>query len=254
LGTRLNHIVRLGYDVSTGTEENQESFRSGLEQKFRMIQSLATGHLKSNWVGDSRGEYRSAEGIVATYEAARQVFEERIKGTGLLEVISMSGYSSYEYDTGEREIRMVISNSAAAVGFLAQDRQQVSTEVRNKLDALLGQIAEVQQLSPNLYAHLAESVKEHEATHYLASSVLAAKSIDYVLAKLPGDNEISKAEFLVSKGLLKKELKDGWVLTWKKARNYYVHDLSAIPASAESLSLVTQACELGLAYTKANLS
>ena len=240
--------------MARGSEVN-ESFRKGLEEKFRAIESLAIGHLKSHWSGESEGEYSSASGIILTYQAAREVFEERLKETGLLEAVSVPQQASYgSPPQTERQIRMVISNSAAAVAFLTKDRQEVSEEVRNKLDALLKQIAEVKNLNPNLHAHLVESVKEHEVAHYLASSVLAAKSIDYVLSKLPEGNEISKADFLVAKGLLKKELKDGWVLTWKKARNYYVHDLSAIPESAESLSLVTAACELGLAYTKANLS
>ncbi len=220
-----------------------------------MIESLAIGHLKNSWAEYHSGEFDAASGIVTTYRAARKSFEEHTKETRLLEDIPVpTPGSTGDYRDTKRQIRMVISNSAAAVAFLTRGEQKVPADVRNKLDALLEQIADVQKLSPNLHVHLAESVKEHEATHYLASSVLAAKSIDYVLSKLPGDNEIGKADFLVSKGLLKKELKDGWVLTWKKARNYYVHDLSAIPASPESLSLVTQACELALAYTKANLS
>lgn len=236
-------------------DANEELFRKGLEGKFRMIESLAIGHLKNSWAEYHSGEFDAASGIVTTYRAARKSFEEHTKETRLLEDIPVpTPGSTGDYRDTKRQIRMVISNSAAAVAFLTRGEQKVPADVRNKLDALLEQIADVQKLSPNLHVHLAESVKEHEATHYLASSVLAAKSIDYVLSKLPGDNEIGKADFLVSKGLLKKELKDGWVLTWKKARNYYVHDLSAIPASPESLSLVTQACELALAYTKANLS
>lgn len=239
--------------MARGSDGDDESFRKGLEEKFRAIQSLAIGHMKTDFE-TSEDQYHSAVGIIQTYRASRETFENRVKEVGLLEGIAIPQHTSYEWPETRREIRMVISNASAAVAFLTKAGEEVPKEVRNKLDALLGQIAEVENLSPNLHAHLAEAVKEHEAAHYLSSSVLAAKSIDYVLSKLPGDNEVSKADSLVVKGLLKKELKDGWILTWKRARNYYVHDLSAVPASAESLSLVTAACELGLVYTKANLS
>ena len=220
-----------------------------------MIESLAVGHLKNSWAEYHSGEFDAASGIVTTYRAARKSFEEHTKETRLLEDIPIPTPGSYgDYRDTKRQIRMVISNSAAAVAFLTRGEQKIPPDVRNKLGALLEQIADVQKLNPSLHTHLAESVKEHEATHYLASSALAAKSIDYILSQLPGDDVISKADFLVKKGVLKEDLKGGWVLTWKKVRNYYAHDLLAIPTSTESLSLVTAACEVALAYTKANLS
>lgn len=221
---------------------------AGLEAKFGAIlkQAEELAELDSD---DLTSEHHACAGVVSSYESARASFVKVTGEAGYLDQISHPtppiGGASPNYGS---QIQRVITNSESAVAFLRRGREQVPAEIKDKLNSLVDLISIIQEAEPDLHTHLTTAIREHEGTHYLAASVLAAKSIDYILNKLDGTDEQEKADNLVKKGFLEKELKDGFVRTWKKARNYYVHDIRSIPPSAESLSILTNACQLAEIY------
>jgi len=80
--------------------------------------------------------------------------------------------------------------------------------------------------------------------------LLAGKSVVYIWEQFPGQDTESKAGNLVQSGLLKEDLKGQFLKGEKKARNYFTHDISAIPQPQEALALVTDACNLSIMLEK----
>ena len=224
---------------------------AGLEAKFNAILNQAEefAELDSE---DLTSEHRACAGVVASYESARRSFVKVTGEAGYLDEIShptppMGGGAS-NYGS---QIQRVISNSESAIAYLRRGREQVPAAIKDKLNSLNELISIISEVEPYLHAHLVTSIREYEETHYLAASVLAAKCIEYILNKLEGTDERAKADILVKKGLLKKDLEEGFLRAWKKARNYYVHDIRAAPPSGDSLSILTSACQLAEIYVQA---
>jgi hypothetical protein len=229
----------------------QDSLAKGLEQKFRSISALATGFIRSSFE-DGRDEYNAGVGIVSSYQSATAAFRKPTGESGLLQSVSIPAADSFSsfFPDMHGHVRTVLANSEAAAPYLAKER--VPAEIRDRLDALRKEIAGTEVQSPDLFTHVSAAISEHESAHYLASVALSAKAIDYVVSKLNGTDDVSKADYLVQEGLLNKEVKNAWIATWRKVRNYYTRDLSSDPSPKESLSLLTNACELAVSFAKLN--
>lgn len=229
---------------------SKELRAAGLEAKFASILRLAD-ELSDLDLEDRAHEYTALAGVIESYQSARKIFVEITGLSSYLDGVGLDGTSTHRgYPDYGNGINQVITNSESAIAYLRTGREQVPTEVKDKLKSLEDSIAIVRELNPNLHEHLVTAIHEHERTHYLAASVLASKTIDYALSKLDGSDEATKADGLVRKGLLKSDLKDGFVRTWKKARNYYIHDITSAPPAEESLSILSNACQLSIFYTK----
>jgi hypothetical protein len=94
------------------------------------------------------------------------------------------------------------------------------------------------------------AISEYEGAHYLASALLAGKSVVYAWEQFPGKTSEEKATNLVKAKLLKEDLKGQSLRAEKKARDYFTHDISAIPQPQEALALVAEACNLSMALVR----
>ncbi len=131
----------------------------------------------------------------------------------------------------------------------------------DRLASLRTQIKEVRDFDLNLYKHLVQAIDEYEKGHYLASSLISGKVVQYVYEKLcsmlnafevKNNKKICNVE-LVAKRLIKilgikTEYLKGLIETSKLARNYFTHDVNAIPEPHETLRLLSGACDLALKY------
>ena len=230
---------------------SEELKAAGLEAKFGATLRQAE-ELSELDPEDRAAEFRTCVGTIESYESARRSFVDVTGLPDYLDEVTLSGEATRwgRPDYGS-QLQQVVTNSESAITYLGKSHEQVPNEVKDKLDSLTGLISIIQEVEPDLYAHLIIAIREHEKTHYLAATVLSAKTIGYVLGKLDGEDDQTKADILVKKGLLEKELKDGFTHTWKKARNYYVHDIRASPQPGESLSILTTACQLAEMYIQA---
>jgi hypothetical protein len=85
------------------------------------------------------------------------------------------------------------------------------------------------------FTHVSSAISEYEGAHYLASALLAGKSIIYAWEHFPGGTSEEKTIKLLQSKLLKKDLKEQFLRAEKKARNYFTHDISAIPQPRDHL-------------------
>jgi len=133
----------------------------------------------------------------------------------------------------------------------------LSSEERDRLASLRAQIKELMDFKPNLYKHLIYAIDEYEGGHYLASSLIAGKVVQYIYEQLRNKlgasydvEQIAKqmTEILGLKGKDKDKHLRELIETSKLARNYFTHDINAIPEPQEALRLLSGACDLALKY------
>ena len=113
----------------------------------------------------------------------------------------------------------------------------------------------------NLYKHLVKAIEEYENGHYLASALISGKVVQYIYDKLCSmfnalekdeKGKRCKTESVASQvvkllGIERRNLKE-LVETSKLARNYFTHDINAIPEPHEAPRLLSGACDLALKY------
>jgi len=168
------------------------------------------------------------------------------------------------------EMVAILKSIAATSRALAEalDRYlgpSLSSEERDKLASLRAQIEELRDFELNLYKHLICAIDEYEEGHYLSSSLVAGKVVQYIYEQLCKKLDASKvrddkggcsaeqvakqiAEVLGLKGKDRDKHLRELIETSRLARNYFTHDINAIPEPQEALRLLSGACDLALKY------
>jgi hypothetical protein len=154
-----------------------------------------------------------------------------------------AGLKPSEYE--EAADRLKIS-CATALAFLRTLASRISPAEKDKMDSLRNQIAPLETHDPNLFKHLMLAVDEYESAHFLASALLAGKSVVYVLNHLQGENEEEKVNYLVKRGLVREQLKDKMLRAARRARNYFSHDMSAFAEPSDALNSISDAVDFSL--------
>jgi hypothetical protein len=179
--------------------------------------------------------------LIDSYETSRNMFQ-----TVTTDVL----LSYLQYDSSGRNniglLQQLLVECATAVGFLETLSIPISPSDKDKLESLRGEIASLEAFDRDLFTHVDAAISEYENAHYLAATLLAGKSVVYALEQLPGKTSEDKVGRLLQAKLLKDDLKDQFLRAEKKARNYFTHDISAIPQPQEALALVAGACNLSL--------
>ncbi|RLI78954.1 hypothetical protein DRP05_05715 [Archaeoglobales archaeon] len=66
----------------------------------------------------------------------------------------------------------------------------------------------IENIDPDIYKNLDRAFLEAEHGHYLASGLISARVVDYIVSKFKGKNIDEKIDYLKSSGLIDKERKD----------------------------------------------
>lgn len=151
-----------------------------------------------------------------------------------------------EYDEAVGMLQKLSVECAAALGFLDTLSSPIPTADKDRLESLRQEIASLEGFNENLFTHVSVAIGEYEKAHYLASTMLAGKSIIYTWEQFLGQTNEEKVSNLIQSKLLKENLKGQFLRAEKKARNYFTHDISAIPQPQEALALVADACNLSM--------
>ena len=86
-----------------------------------------------------------------------------------------------------------------------------------------------------------EAIREFEKGAFLGSALISGRIIQYVFDQIPGREIKEKIKALEDKGLVeeKGEVPPEYVLkAYRKARNYFSHDITAYPDRSEALELI----------------
>ncbi len=142
-------------------------------------------------------------------------------------------------------------------------KPHISSDEYDKLASLKNQVENLRDFNLNLYKHLIKAIEEYENGHYLASSLISGKIIQYIHDKLcslfDAFETVDKCrkrcniEKVLRKmanilGLNEKKFLKESIEANKLARNYFTHDINAIPEPHEALRLLIGACDLSLKY------
>jgi hypothetical protein len=190
-------------------------------------------------------------GLVESYLSAREEFHSGIKDMKLenVEVGTLHWGASDLVQLKKAVVKLII-NCESAVGYLERVGSPIPKEVIDRLEAQRGQIVPVEVFDINLFKHLSKAIDEHESGHYLAAAMVAGKAATYINGRLDGTSEEEKVENLIRKGLVDPKLKESFLRASRKTRNFYSHDLSAVPEPQEALSAVSDAVDLAIKYWK----
>jgi len=221
---------------------------NSLIMKFREMRERANTILEKAVLPQIRRYMQvnvQTKALIESYETARSMFAVVSKGQS---VPTFLQYDQSVSDVGQ--LQKLSIECAAAMGFLETLRSPIPTADKDRLDSLRKEIASLEAFNENLFKHVNSAISEYEQAHYLASALLAGKSVVYIWEQFPGQGTESKASNLVQSGLLKGDLKGQFLKGEKKARDYFTHDISAIPQPQEALALVTDACNLSIMLEK----
>ena len=192
--------------------------------------------------------------LVSSYAYAKQLLGNRGEALSLEDIEEPKGlkYDVTDILQHKRILLLLLINCDAAIAYLEKIEIQVPEDVVDRLEAERRQIAPIELQDISLYKHLSKAIDEHERGHFLAAALIAGKASSHVLNKIPGETEEEKATFLIERGALDSKLKEGFLKASRKARNFYSHDLLAIPEANDALSAVSDAVDLALKYSKSN--
>jgi len=139
---------------------------------------------------------------------------------------------------------------------------QISPLPKNKfleLHALKKELEGIaNQVEKKYFKNIEEAIKECEQGSFLGSVLISSRIVINILEQFRGNNITEKIQDLKSKGLVteKGEISNDYILKAdKKARNYYSHDLNALPSGSEAIELLGicfRLLKLLLKYRKAS--
>jgi hypothetical protein len=184
--------------------------------------------------------------VLDSYEMGRQMFANL--PTDIVLAYLNQTLSGKSYSIGL--LRQVAVECGAAIGYLQTLSSPISSADKDRLESLRQEISLIESFDSHLFTHVSEAITEYEDAHYLASALLASKSIAYVWEQLPGKTSEEKVSRLLQAKLIKQNLKEQFLRAEKKARNYFTHDISAIPQPQEALAMVADACNLAVILMK----
>ncbi len=232
---------------------------SGLVAKFATVEKLALNLIQEITKEQySLSKQRNAERLNALVESYQSAWRDFTKffPQSKVTIDYVSGYDvkEYDYDSHKRMALLdrLIVNCETATERLKQAMIMIPVEERDKLDSLrkaLGSI-EINQL---VLRHLLKAIDEYEASHYFAATLLAGKASVFILEQLGGTTDEEKVQRLIVAGLVNKDLKDRFLKSARRARNYFTHDISAIPEPVDALGLVSDACDLAIKWSQLRL-
>lgn len=191
------------------------------------------------------------EAIVNQYNDAVIFFntyvKDNIKSHIDMTLFNVQDYCSNGY--AKRILLEIICQCEKIIGALKKSEVPIPLGDIETLDSLRKELEEISDKTKdiNYCRNLEESVKEYENGHYLASTLISSRVIDFLLSQVSGNTTEEKISSLIKDGLLEKgrrDVKESIIKSSKLARNFVSHDIGIFPSPSESLSLLSDSITL----------
>ena len=154
----------------------------------------------------------------------------------------------------------VITNSSAATEAInALIPQKILSELANKLKDFRERLEAIEDIDPNIYKNLDKAILEMEHGHYLASALISARVVVWILQQIPPeekdleDKTRKKIETLINMGIIDKSSKDEikkLIQAAGFARNFVSRRISVFPEPEDAMVLLGNAVKLAKIYTE----
>jgi chorismate mutase len=174
----------------------------------------------------------------------------------LLNFVSLSYLSIADYK--RIEDRLAVNLATILGGLESMLKHWPSKQEQKELEELRKDIDEIEETG--VRSHLLQAVDEYTSGHFLATVLIAGKVVIFTLEQmkkvLGADNEREVAEKLTERLGLDKNKEDGKRIfesilkASRHARNFFTHDISAVPSASEALSLLSDAVNIAKWYSK----
>lgn len=156
------------------------------------------------------------------------------------------------------EDQLVVGLATIIGGLESMLKHRLSKQEQKELEELRKDIDEIEETG--VRSHLLQAVDEYTSGHFLATVLIAGKVVIFTLEQmkkvLGADNEREAAEKLTERLRLDKNKEDGKRIiesilkASRHARNFFTHDISAVPSASEALSLLSDAVNIAKWYSK----
>jgi len=103
------------------------------------------------------------------------------------------------------------------------------------------------KLDPAYEKNLNQAINEYEKEDYLASALIAARVIIYILSKIEGKTDEEKIRFLQDRNIIEKDredVKEFIIKASKKARNFFSHDIKIFADPSDTIGLLGDGVKL----------
>jgi hypothetical protein len=132
-----------------------------------------------------------------------------------------------------------------AIGILNASILPISSEDMDRLSKLREELSAVSaSLDVNYEKNLTEAIVEQEKGHFLASALITARVIEYILDQIEGKDINEKIKNLRDKAIIgkvekrKADEEEFIIKAEKKARNIFSHEIKNFVNPSESLSML----------------
>lgn len=193
-------------------------------------------------------------GIVESYNDARRNLYSIMPQLTKKEIMLPSFTEDYVRVKPLEALERIKNICEFIIEFLEQYSYGLTKEEKDRIDSLREELYEVENFNLSLYLHLKEALSEYEHRHYLSTVLLAGKVICFVLEQIPGKDDSEKISELIRERIVPSNLRQELLKGARNARNYYIHEINAIPEPAESLDMLAKAfnfTKLLMNYTSA---
>lgn len=143
----------------------------------------------------------------------------------------------------QASLSQIIRECDKVIMSIEKNQSLLSSEETDKLDKLRAEASKIcENLEDiNFEKNLEESIKESERGHFLASSLITSRIIEYTIERLEGKTIEEKIKNLVKKDVIKvdnEDLKQQIMKASKLSRNYLNHRIDSFAESSDAFSLL----------------
>jgi len=129
------------------------------------------------------------------------------------------------------------------IGALERMISPLPKEDLDKISSLREQMKKLSAGLSDIYfeKNMEEAIKEYEYGHFLASALISGRVITYVLEQIQGESLQDKMKILQERGIISKDERTVWEAIAKAdklARNFFSHNIKAVPQPSDVLSLL----------------
>jgi len=149
-----------------------------------------------------------------------------------------------------QKVEIGCKGGSEAIGNLLVSRE-LPEYLANKLEDLKEKIDKLEISDPDIIRNLNEAIKEIEHGHYLASGLISARIIDFIINQFEGKSIDEKVENIVKMKLIDRNRKDeikNLKYAAKLARNYVSHNIRRYPDISDAIVLLGNSITLVKIY------
>jgi hypothetical protein len=228
--------------IKAHSKEVYENFEELETRRFTAISSaLPVSHILSAIDNQEKRKIRETQMILEEYHNSFA----GVKSITKITLPYLSIPSSVEQATGV--LHRISIECENVIGFLNAAITPLSPEDVDKLNKLRSELAEVTtKLDINYEKNLTEAINEQEKGHSLASALITARVLNYIIDQIEGKTVEDKIKFLQDKNIIEKgeEVKAFVIKASKKARNVFSHDIKIFANPSDSLSMLGDCVKL----------